>query len=128
MDLQEGGVNESPIVEVIDHIRKIVLEDKDVKNPILGVVELGEGASEELLNQPASPGVDSIKRFLKISPDTLMGRNEKVVISDGSPKLKLREVPFDELKRSKSCGPSPDKDYNMSDKGWSNIKIGLNDS
>ena len=36
----------------------------------------------------------------------------------------MREVPFGELKRSHSCGPSPDKDYNMSDKGWSNIKIG----
>ena len=124
VQLQEGRVSESSYTEVIDNVRKIVLEDKDIKNPNLGVVKLGEGASEELLNQPASPGVDSIKRFLKISPDTLMGRSEKVVINDGSPKLKLREVPFGELKRSHSCGPSPDKDYNMSDKGWSNIKIG----
>ena len=83
------------------HTRTSCCREKVSWNPKLGVIILGEMAEDTLLQEKATPDSSSVKRALKVSPDTLVGRTRKVSIGESSPVL--REITSSELVRSYSC-------------------------
>ena len=101
------------------HTRPSCCREEVSGNPKLGVIILGGKAEDTLLQEKATPDSSSVKRALKVSPDTLVGRTRKVSIGESSPVV--REITSSELVRSYSCSGQE----RSGARGWRKIEDGI---
>ena len=113
-DLSLNTWNGSGDGSKVEQHRGIELNEAPKREGLL----FGENAPVDLLSHTATPDSRQIKRILKISPDTPVGRNMKVSVGEeASPSL--REITDSEMRRCYSCS-----DVGSTSSKWKSVGSG----